>query len=64
MYVRRPRRPLGRIPDVRDPQTWDALVSGEEQPKKPEKKEPPPPPKPRLVVDVYRGDKHVQEIFQ
>jgi pilus assembly protein CpaB len=26
-----------------------------------EKKE---PPKPRFVVDVYRGDKHVQEIFQ
>lgn len=26
-----------------------------------EKKE---PPKPRVVVDVYRGDKHVQELFQ
>ena len=26
-----------------------------------EKKE---PVKPRFVVDVYRGDKHVQEIFQ
>lgn len=30
--------------------------------KPPEKKD--PPPKPRFVVDVYRGDKHVQEIFQ
>ena len=27
------------------------------------KKEIPPPPKPRAVVDVYRGDKHVQETF-
>ncbi len=32
----------------------------------PEKKEPPPPPPPpppRAVVDVFRGDKHVQEVF-
>lgn len=40
------------IVNVRDPKVWNNLV---------EKKE---PPKPRLVVDVYRGDKHVQEIFQ
>lgn len=47
-------------PNVRDPKVWANLV-GEPRPKVQEKKE---PPKPRLVVDVYRGDKHVQEIFQ
>lgn len=44
---------------------WSSLT-GEPMPERPapkptEKKE---PPKPRFVVDVYRGDKHVQEIFQ
>ena len=38
-----------------DDQVWKALA----------KKEPPKdPPKPRAVVDVYRGDKHVQESFR
>ena len=45
--------------------TWSSLT-GEPAPerlvKTAEKKD--PPPKPRFVVDVYRGDKHVQEIFQ
>jgi pilus assembly protein CpaB len=45
---------------------WSSLT-GEPPPvqgakKDADKKE--PPPKPRFVVDVYRGDKHVQEIFQ
>ena len=40
---------------IADDQTWKALL----------KKEPPKdPPKPRAVVDVYRGDKHVQETFR
>jgi pilus assembly protein CpaB len=44
---------------------WSSLT-GEPVPERPaakpvEKKE---PPKPKFVVDVYRGDKHVQEIFQ
>lgn len=44
---------------------WSSLT-GEPMPDRPapkpvEKKE---PPKPKFVVDVYRGDKHVQEIFQ
>ena len=31
----------------------------------PGKKEPqPPPPPPRAVIDVFRGDKHVQEVFR
>jgi pilus assembly protein CpaB len=40
-----------------DPKTWQELTA----PKKEEKKE---PEKPRVVVDVYRGDKHVQELFK
>ncbi len=43
-------------PNVRDPKVWAGLTG--------KKEEKPEPPKPRLVVDVYRGDKHVQEIFQ
>ncbi|MBM3735264.1 MAG: Flp pilus assembly protein CpaB [Acidobacteria bacterium] len=44
---------------------WNALI-GEDGPKPPpkpkeEKKE---PPKPRVVVDVFRGEKHTQEMFQ
>lgn len=58
------------IPNVRDPKVWAELTGGQAPqlgpdgqpiPPKIEKKE---PPKPRFVIDVYRGDKHVQEIFQ
>jgi hypothetical protein len=30
----------------------------------PKKAEPPPPPPPQKTVEVFRGDKHVQEIFK
>lgn len=58
-----------RVPanvNLRDDRAWAALVAGENAPPKapvvaPPKKE--PPPKPRAVVDVYRGEKHVQETF-
>ncbi len=46
-----------RIPNVRDEEAWRKLVGERVPPPKPE------PPKPRVIVDVYRGDKHVQEIF-
>ncbi len=53
---------------VRDPKAWAQLIGDENAAKLaaaakpvPEKKE---PPKPRVVVDVFRGDKHVQEMFQ
>jgi pilus assembly protein CpaB len=56
------RRRPGGTPNVRDDKVWANLVGQEEEPPKKEvKKE---PPKPRWVVDVYRGDKHVQETFQ
>ena len=67
----RPIRPgFSGVPDVRDNRVWSDLtglapaqVTTPAPPlkKEPEKKE---APKPRFVVDVYRGDKHVQEIFQ
>jgi pilus assembly protein CpaB len=43
--------------------TGEPAPAGQAAPakKETEKKE---PPKPRFVVDVYRGEKHVQEIFQ
>jgi pilus assembly protein CpaB len=61
------KRNLGNVPNVRDDKVWEQLTGGassgpDGQPvSKIDKKE---PPKPRFVIDVYRGDKHVQEIFQ
>jgi hypothetical protein len=53
----------GKIPNLDDPRVWQELtgekkLKDEEAPKKIET------PKPRLVVDVFRGDKHVQETFR
>lgn len=57
----------GGVPNVRDDRVWNNLIGGTAPPPpapaKP-KEEKPEPPKPRYVIDVYRGDKHVQEIFQ
>jgi pilus assembly protein CpaB len=58
------RNMAANVPNVRDDKVWAELTGdAEAHPGKPRvaKKE---PPKPRFVVDVYRGDKHVQEIFQ
>ena len=49
-----PKQP--KTPNLRDDRSWTQLIA-----KPPEKKE---PPAPRHVIDVFRGDKHVQEIFQ
>jgi len=48
----------GRLPDVTDEGAWRELTGQRPPEPKPE------PPKPKHVVDVFRGDKHVQEIFQ
>ncbi len=57
-----PRRPPpGPRPNLNDAAWRNLTADAPPPPKKEEKKE---PPKPRFVVDVYRGDKHVQEIFQ
>ncbi len=51
-------------PNLDDPKVWQELT-GERKPQddkpKVEKKE---PEKPRAVIDVFRGDKHVQELFK
>ena len=52
--------------NINDPKAWASLI-GDDEPKKVIEKPPPPPkpepPKPRAIVDVFRGEKHVQEIF-
>lgn len=48
--------PKQNTPNLRDDRVWNQLIA-----RPVEKKEAPPP---RHVIDVYRGDKHVQEIFQ
>lgn len=45
-------------PNLRDDKEWAKLTAEDLKPKKAE------PPKPRAVIDVFRGDKHVQEVFQ
>jgi len=46
---------------LKDRKAWARLTAGDAKPKPEPPKE---PPKPKLVVDVFRGDKHVQETFQ
>ena len=53
------RRAMARGPNLEDPSVWKELTA---PPKPaPPKKETPPPP--RAVIEVFRGDKHVQEVF-
>jgi pilus assembly protein CpaB len=54
----RNRRNLAARPSLEDPSVWKELTA---PPKPAPKKDTPPPP--RAVVEVFRGDKHVQEIF-
>lgn len=61
---RRPNLPPPQVlAKIKDPAEWAKLTAAEDAPKNkpPEKKE---PPKPRWIVDVFRGDKHIQESFQ
>jgi pilus assembly protein CpaB len=53
---------LARERQLRNPPNMNAPRAAEPEPK-PRKEEPAPPPPPRAVVDVFRGDKHVQEVF-
>lgn len=50
--------------DLNDPKIWQELTG--DKPKIAEKPAPPPkpaPPAPRAIVEVFRGDKHIQEVF-
>jgi pilus assembly protein CpaB len=62
------RRPPPAPAAVRDRKAWAALIGDDEaggKPAAPPKAEAPKTPaKPRITVDVFRGDKHVQEIFE
>ena len=51
---------------MRGKNLWSSMTGDDERPVKKiiEKATKEPPPKPRNVIDVYRGEKHVQEIFQ
>ncbi len=57
--------------NLEDPNVWQELT-GEKKPMDPAKaaaeeaarRKKAEPEKPRIVVDVYRGDKHVQESFR
>jgi pilus assembly protein CpaB len=54
-------------PDVRNNKLWNQMLgTKEEKPpvviEKAQKAE--PPPRPRVVIDVFHGEKHVQESFQ
>ena len=75
MYARLARarggrvRNMGALPNMKDNAAWAKLIGDDDPPKvirapvsvAPPAKPAPPPP--RAVIDVYRGDKHVQEIF-
>ncbi|MFN7933847.1 MAG: Flp pilus assembly protein CpaB [Bryobacteraceae bacterium] len=65
----------GPMPNVRNDDVWKRLTSGEAvvmnpdgsivpAPKPVVKEAPKEPPKPKFVVDVFKGDKHLQEVFQ
>jgi pilus assembly protein CpaB len=49
---------VGGRNQLEDPSLWQELTAKKKEDAKKE------PEKPRVVVDVYRGDKHVQELFK
>jgi pilus assembly protein CpaB len=61
-YLGKPRKgPRGL--SVRDSKAWARLTDADEEPVAKKLPPPPPPAPPKTVVDVYRGEKHVQEVF-
>ncbi len=49
----------GRVGNPEDPAVWQDLLGKPKEEKKPDPEKPP-----RAVIDVYHGDKHVQELFK
>ncbi|MBL8215349.1 MAG: Flp pilus assembly protein CpaB [Bryobacterales bacterium] len=73
--IRRTKGSGGPVPNVRNDEVWKRLTAGQAMvmnengelvpaPKAPPKEEKKEPPKPRFVIDVFKGDKHLQESFQ
>jgi pilus assembly protein CpaB len=60
----RTTRIAGGVPDLEDPKVWQDLTGEKKLRDEEEAKKKKEPEKPRVVVDVYRGDKHVQELFR
>lgn len=58
-------RRLRNARDMNDTRAFEEASGGPRAAPAPalKKEPPPPPPPPRAVVDVFRGDKHVQEVF-
>ncbi len=56
----RNRRTIASARGLDDPSVWKELTAPKPPPAAPKKEVPAPP---RAIVDVYRGDKHVQEVF-
>jgi Flp pilus assembly protein CpaB len=48
---------------VNDDKTWNTLT-GQKDSKKPSPKDTDPSKPPQKIVDVFRGEKHVQEVFE
>ena len=51
---------VGGKANLEDPKLWEELTAANKKKEAPKKE----PEKPRAVIDVYRGDKHVQETFR
>ena len=49
--------------NLEDPRAWQDLT-GQKQRAEEEARRKKEAEKPRVVVDVYRGDKHLQEVFR
>jgi pilus assembly protein CpaB len=60
----RTTRLAGNVPNLEDPKVWQELTGERKARDDDEAKKKKEPEKPRVVVDVYRGDKHVQELFR
>jgi pilus assembly protein CpaB len=54
----------GTFKTVTDDKSWNNLTGQKSTPKKLKDKEEDPAKPPQKVVDVFRGDKHVQEVFE
>jgi len=54
---------ITKLRNSTDPKAWEAMMAPKAVPVIAPAK-PAPPPAPRAVVDVFRGDKHVQEVFR